>query len=242
MGPVADALVGKFPLFVARVAGHGTSVEELARTSWSDWYASAVAGADALLSVAPRIVVVGLSMGAMLAVLLGVERREAVAGVVLLSPAIELGRVWVRRLRLAFGLLAAADARSPFMQERLARLVMTKGGSDIADLDVRAHHPGYRQVPLRALLNLLQLQRLVWTAAPALTSPALVMHAANDHTCPIAGARRLFARLGSAQKRMVELERCFHVVTVDCERDRVIAEVGAFLAAAASGFSSTAQA
>jgi carboxylesterase len=238
MAPVAEALAGKFPLFVVRVAGHGTSVEDLARTSWADWYASAIAGADALLAATPRIVIVGLSMGALLAVRLAIERRDAVAGVVLLSPAIELGRVWVRRLRLALKLLAAADAR-PTVQGWLSRLAMTKGGSDIADLEVRAHHPGYRRVPLRALLNILELQRLVWAAAPALSQPTLVVHAANDHTCPIDGARRLFARLGSSEKRMVELERCFHVITVDCERDRVIAEVAAFLADAAPGSSST---
>src|SRR5262245_61590267 len=68
MGPVAEALGGRFPLFVAKIAGHETSVAELARTSWRDWYLSALAGAEALLAATPRIVVVGLSMGAMLAV------------------------------------------------------------------------------------------------------------------------------------------------------------------------------
>jgi esterase/lipase len=32
-------------------------------------------------------------------------------------------------------------------------------------------------------------------------------------------------------KRMVVLDRSFHVVTVDCERDRVLAEIDGFLAA-----------
>ncbi|MCC6847756.1 MAG: alpha/beta fold hydrolase [Deltaproteobacteria bacterium] len=231
MAPVAAALAGRYPLWSARIAGHETSVEDLAASSWEDWYASAAAGADALLRVAPRIVVVGLSMGAMLAMRLGVERREAVAGVALLSPAIELGRPWLRRLRLPFGLLAAADAGFPPLRRWLAALAMTKGGSDIADLEVRNRHPGYRQVPLRALLNLLRLQGSAWDAAPALTQPALVVHAANDHTCPLAGAERLFARLGSSAKRMVVLQRSFHVVTVDCERDRVLAALDAFLAA-----------
>jgi hypothetical protein len=98
----------------------------------------------------------------------------------LLSPAIELGRPWARRLRVPFGWLSTADARLPFLQRRLARFSLTKGGSDISDLEVRRTHPGYRQVPLRALLNLIQLQRIAWDAAPALTQPALVMHAAND--------------------------------------------------------------
>jgi len=231
MMPVAEALVGRFPIYLARIAGHETSVEELARSSWGDWYGSAIGGAEALLRVTPRIVVVGLSMGAMLAVRLAVERRDAVAGVALLSPAIELGRPWVRRLHAPFRWLAAADAGLPLVQRWLAPLAMTKGGSDIADLDVRKTHPGYRQVPLRALLNLMHLQRMAWATATTLSQPALVMHAANDHTCPLAGARRLFERLGSADKRLVVLDRCFHVVTVDCERDRVLAELETFLAA-----------
>lgn len=237
MAPVAEVLVGRFPLWVARIAGHETSVGELARTSWTDWYASALAGADALLTVTPRIVVVGLSMGAMLTVRLAIERREAVVGIALLSPAIALGRPWLRRLGAGLRALAALDARLPPVQRALARLVMTKGGSDIADLEVRSTHPGYRQVPLRALLSLMQLQRQAWDAAPAITQPALVIHAANDHTCPLDAARRLFERLGSRDKRMVVLDRSFHVVTVDHDRAQVLAELDAFLAARSAGTS-----
>lgn len=230
MAPVAEALAGRYPLWLARIAGHETSVADLAASSWADWYRSAVTGAEALLATVPRIVVVGLSMGAMLGVRLAVERRDAVAGVVLLSPAIELGRPWLRRLERPFGALSSIDARLPPLQRLLARVVMTKGGSDISDVEVRSRHPGYRQVPLRALLNLMQLQRLAWKDAPAVSQPTLVVHAVNDHTCPLAGTERLFARLGSTPKRMVVLERSFHVVTVDCERDRVLTEIDAFLA------------
>ncbi|MEB2286459.1 MAG: hypothetical protein B6D46_12490 [Polyangiaceae bacterium UTPRO1] len=239
MAPAAEAAAGRYPLWLARIAGHETSVRDLAASSWSDWYASAVAGADALLRIVPRIVAVGLSMGAMLAVRLAVERRETVAGVALLSPAIELGQPWLRRLRVPLDMLAAADAGAPALRRWLAPFAMAKGGSDIADLAVRNRHPGYRQVPLRALLNLMRLQRAAWAGAPALTQPALLLHAAHDHTCPLAGAERLFARLGSVDKRMVVLERSFHVVTVDCERDRVLAELDAFMAAIASSSTCT---
>jgi carboxylesterase len=239
MVPVAEALVGRYPLWLSRVAGHETSVVELARTSWRDWYASAERGIDALLTVTPRVVVVGLSMGAMLAIRLAAERRDRVAGMALLSPAIAIRRSWVRWLGLPFRVLGAVDARLPIVQRLLAPLVMTKGGSDIADLDVRSRHPGYRQVPLRALLNLLALQRSAWDAAPTLTQPALVIHAKHDHTAPIEAARLLFARLGSGAKRMVELDRCFHVVTVDCERALVLSELDRFLGELATASSST---
>jgi esterase/lipase len=50
----------------------------------------------------------------------------------------------------------------------------------------------------------------------------------------------LFTILGSPAKRLVLLRDSFHVVTVDCERARVLSEVDAFLTAVADGRWSTA--
>jgi carboxylesterase len=229
MLPVADALAGQYPLWVVRVAGHETRVADLAETSWLDWYASASDGARALAAAAPRIVVIGLSMGALLAIHLAIERPDMVAGVVLLSPAATLRRGTVRRLSHFLRMLAVLDARSAGLRTRLARVLFGKRGSDIADDAVRAAHPGYRQVPLRALLNLLLLQRLAGRDAPRVTQPALVIHALQDHTCPAAAGRALYERLGSREKRLVLLEQSFHVVTVDREREAVQREVCAFV-------------
>lgn len=235
MFPVAEALAGRCPLWVTRVAGHATTVDDLAATSWQDWYDSAAGGADALLAAVPRIAVIGLSMGALLTMRLAVARRGAVAGVILLSTAIELQRGLPRTLGLPLRLLAAADAHVAPLRSALARVRFAKSGSDIADQAVRAAHPGYRRVPLRALLNLLLLQRIAWRDAPAITQPALVIHALHDHTCSPAAAEALCARLGSRQKRFVLLRESFHVVTVDRERPCVLAEIGEFLAALAAG-------
>ncbi|HVM98139.1 MAG TPA: alpha/beta fold hydrolase, partial [Candidatus Acidoferrales bacterium] len=51
-----------------RLAGHGTSVDDLERCRWQDWYASARQGLSTLQQHASHITVVGLSMGALLAV------------------------------------------------------------------------------------------------------------------------------------------------------------------------------
>ena len=235
MMPVAAALAGHHPLWVTRVAGHATSVTDLATTSWREWYDSASAGADALAAATPRIVVIGLSMGALLAMRLAIERPVAVAGLVLLSPAIALRRRPARWLSVPLRLLGAADARSAPLRGALARIVFSKRGSDIADRDVRAHHPGYHQVPLRALLNLLALQRVARRDAPLVAQPALIIHALQDHTCPVAAAQALYERLGSREKRLVLLSESFHVVTVDCERQRVLDEIIGFVDTLESG-------
>ncbi len=229
MMPIAHALHRRHPLWIVRVAGHGTTVADLAETSWLDWYDSAARGLHALAAVTPRIVVVGLSMGALLAIHLAIEQPAHVAGLALLSPAIALRRGTVRRLSRFLHALAALDARSAMLRARLARVLFAKAGSDIANDEVRAHHPGYRQIPLRALLNILMLQRLVRREAPQVTQPALVVHALHDHTCPVGAARELYGRLGSHEKQLVLLERSYHVVTVDHEQERVCAEVARFI-------------
>jgi carboxylesterase len=175
------------------------------------------------------MVVVGLSMGALLGLRLAAERPAEVAGLVLLSPAAALGRGVVRWLRHPLRVLGALDARVAPLQAALARVLFGKGGSDIADAAVRAGHPGYRHVPLRALMQLLALQRVARADAPRVTQPVLMIHATQDHTCPVAAAQHLYARLGSRAKRLVLLEDSFHVVTVDRERARVQAEVREFL-------------
>ncbi|MBI3770309.1 MAG: alpha/beta fold hydrolase [Deltaproteobacteria bacterium] len=229
MAPLAATLQGRHPLWIVRVAGHATTVADLAETSWLDWYESAATGLRALSTVTPRSVVIGLSMGALLALHLAIERPGSVAAVALLSPAVTLGRGTVQRLSRFLRALGALDARSATLRARLARVLIAKHGSDIADEQVRAHHPGYRQIPLRALLNLLMLQRVVRREAPRVTQPALVVHALHDHTCPIAAARELYTSLGSREKRLVLLEESFHVVTVDRERATVCAEVRRFV-------------
>jgi carboxylesterase len=232
MAPVAERLAGRHPLWVVRVAGHDTTVEHLATTSWQDWERSAERGADALLAATPRIIAVGLSMGALLAMRLAVARPRQVAGLALLSPAVDVRRVapW---MRWPLRTVAALDARFPPARRLLAPLGMAKRASDIADPVVRETHPGYRRVPLRALLNLLRLQRACRHLGRRVTQPVLVVHALQDHTCPADAARVLYEALPSADKRLVLLPESFHVVTVDREREQVLGEIERFVTAIA---------
>jgi carboxylesterase len=165
---------------------------------------------------------------------LAVDRAADVAGLVLLSPAAATRRI-PPSLRAPLGVLGALDDRVGLVHRAVSRLVLTKGLSDIADDLVRSDHPGYRQVPFRALLQLLALQRRAADDAPRVTQPALVMHATQDHTCPLAASRLLFERLGSVDKRLVTLEHSYHVVTVDRDRAEVIAAVTEFLARLTAG-------
>jgi carboxylesterase len=207
-----------------RLAGHGRTVEDLARTTWADWYRSAAEGCTRLAAAARQpVAAIGLSLGALLAVHLAHERPAEVRGLVLMGAALTLGDWRVRWL-------APVLARVPPLRDRFRIIPKGGAGSDIRDPEARRAHPSYREVPLDGIVSLLELQRLVRAELPAVRQPALIVHGALDRTAPPAVAATLARRLGSTHRRTVILPESAHVVTVDRERDRVVAVVREFLA------------
>ena len=70
-----------------RLAGHGTAPEELSDLTWRDWVRSAEEGLERIKREGRRIVLVGFSMGGLLALRLCLANPE-VAGVVTISSPI----------------------------------------------------------------------------------------------------------------------------------------------------------
>jgi carboxylesterase len=198
-----------------RLAGHAGAPEELGEATQAHWYESVVEGFERLRSYGDPNVVIGLSMGAVLATRLAIDQREAIAGVVMLAPAFHLPfwqRVALRALRPA-----GAIARNIYFHK--------PGGSDIHDAAARQVHPGSRLMPLSAALNLIELSDCVRPVLPELIQPTLLIHSRQDHTCPFdANAEFVMGRIGAVEKRAVVLEESYHVITVDSEKDVVARE------------------
>jgi len=203
-----------------RLAGHATSVDDLARATWQDWYGSAQSGIEQLRRETPQVVAVGQSMGALLALKLAVEYPQAIAGLVLLAPALELSNPWLRRIGPALRLLL------PLVKQR--RRHLRRGERDVADLQARSESPSYRHVPLPALHQLLVLQKHVQGILSQVHQPALIIHSRQDHTCPPSNVALLERHL-RGPIRSVLLEDSFHVISIDIDKERVASEVAAFL-------------
>lgn len=205
----------------ARVAGHATSVEELEQTKWQQWYASVEARLGELRQRHSHVVVVGQSMGSLLALSLAAQHPEDVAAVALLAPAVVLQRGWLETVRPILPLVGYLP--SPRLR------YLAKGISDIADPSAHAERECYDRMPIRALNQLLLLQRHVRRQLPLVRQPALVVHAHQDHTCSPRGVEYLQERLGGPVE-VVMLPRSYHVVSVDFEREQVAELVADFTA------------
>jgi carboxylesterase len=152
-----------------------------------------------------------MSLGSLLALLLAADRREDVAALVCAGTPLKLADRRTALLRSLHWL--------PAMRRRFA--VLPKGGRDISDPVARAASRTYDVMPLPALLELLELRRVARRALRSVVQPALVLHGRHDHNAPVANVALLRRRLGSHRIETHVLERSWHVVTEDVERDLV---------------------
>jgi len=198
--------------------GHGTTLEELDRTTWRDWVDEALRAVLAMRERCGRVAVVGQSLGGLLALYLGSLGAPAppIAAIATLATPLWLPPLAAR--------VAASTQRGLL---RGVRAIPKFGGSDVRDRRVRAENPCYDAIPTRALGHLLAFMRIVDDALPLVAPPVLVLHGARDHTAPVACAARIAA--GARARRVRILPRSYHLIAADVERDIVAAEVTRFI-------------
>lgn len=199
-----------------RLPGHGTSLDDLDRTTWEDWSEAVARSVDTLKNRCRRVAVVGQSLGGLLALYTASQRRDVESVASLAAP------LWLDGLAGR----AAQWTRPGGPLERIARLPKI-GGSDVRDKRAKAENPCYDGVPTRALAQLMAFMKITDDALPRITQPVLVLHATQDHTAPVACAQRIAERAHARRVRI--LPRSYHLIAVDVERDIVAAEVANFL-------------
>ncbi len=202
-----------------RLPGHGTALADLDATRWQDWAAAVEDAFDTLRQSCNRVVVVGQSLGGLLALHLAARRRDVVAVASLAAP------LWLDGLGRHVGRLAAQGTwqrATPWLTK-----IPKFSGSDVRDRAAHAANPCYDAIPLKALGELVSFMRVVDDALPDITQPVLVLHASQDHTAPVSCAYRIAERARAQRLRI--LPQSYHLIAVDVERDIVAEEVISFV-------------
>jgi carboxylesterase len=209
-----------------RLAGHGTCPEDLARTTWRDWVASAREAIDQLRERCTQVWAIGLSLGGLIGLYLasrddgsrryhdGSRRYHVVHGVIALAPPILAPD---RRMRYARWLWRF-------------RPYSSKGLADLHDPEALAHHADYDRFPTRATAELYALICQVRRDLPFIHQPLLLIHARHDRVVALAGADYIWQRVSSIDKERLTLERGGHIITEDYDKEVAFARINDFLA------------
>lgn len=213
MRGVADAMIAaRFDVELPRLPGHGTVLDDMLTTGWADWSQEVDRARRVLGERVDRVVLVGQSMGATLALWSALERSGA-AGIVCINP--------VTRVRDA----AVMEMIDDFLEDGL--VVVPGEGSDIADPDsFDVAYDGTPLAPLRSLL--VDGVATITDRFAELTMPLRLFTSRQDHVVEPADSEYLAARHGGPVEH-TWLERSYHVATRDYDRDLVIAETVAFV-------------
>jgi carboxylesterase len=188
-----------------RLPGHGTTWQEMARTRWEDWFAEVDRAFDELQSRSGEIFVMGLSMGACLALRLAELRGAAVRGLVLVNPSL------------------TADSKLFLFVPVLKHVVPSIKGiaSDIKKAGMT--ETGYDRTPVKAIATLPGLWRTTQQHLTELTQPMLVFHSAADHVVGPASVHLLTSTLPAGQVEIRELADSYHVATLDNDAEAIFA-------------------
>lgn len=207
-----------FRVLLPRLPGHGTSWEEMNATRWEDWYGQVEQSFAELRAACEQVFVAGLSMGGGLSLLLAARPGAEVGGLALVNPSV--------------------DSRDPRMLALpvLRHLVPSLGAisGDIAMPEIL--EGAYERTPLHAAWSLTQLWRTIQAELPAVDQPLLIFKSAVDHVVGPSSLRLIRERVRSVDLTVVELERSYHVATLDYDADLIFTSSSAFfrrLAAAA---------
>jgi carboxylesterase len=211
--PLADFLAEQgFSVLGVRLPGHGTSWQDLSETTWPQWYQAVEEGVAELQKHCTSVSIVGLSLGALLAIKAAAELK--IDSVVLMSTPI-----YVR------------DWRAPFLGILGHFIKKLKRRKYFENNVLRQHFDlSYGYLPTKPLPSLFELRDLCKSAyLPQVKVPALIVQSTVEHTVRAKSAKYIYDNIGSEHKELLWLSHSGHVVTLEAEHHLVEAAVYGFL-------------
>ena len=195
--PLEEAFTKQgFSCLSPMLPGHDVLSGNLDRATMQDWLSS--------VENNQSDVVVGLSMGALLAILMAAERPRK--KLVLISPAFVLrllGRLSVFGAYLGLGSWVKSFPKI--------------AGSDVEDPIGKARCQAYPEVPLKALKEFDLLRQKAIQVLPKLRCPIYSFFGAKDHTVDV-------QKSAVFVKNPVIFERSAHIIPLDYDQKELIAQ------------------
>ncbi len=201
--------------------GHGAdSPEALRGVSWQDWVADAEAALQELLTEAERAMVLGHSMGGLVALTLAANHRgddpPVIDSLVLAAAAVQLTSPVSPGGSLAF--------LSPLIMRVRRRVEMPPTYADPA---LAASDTNYPWAPMEAVGQLFAFIKATRRRLIQVDVPTLILQSRNDSTVAPESAEIIKRGIATlpAEKRIVWFEETEHEMFQDCEQEAAVGAV-----------------
>lgn len=209
--PLGDYLYSKgLTVHAPLLAGHGTTPADLLKVEYLNWLESARQGYHKLQTTCEQIVVIGHSMGGLLAIQLATEFTPL--GLICLAPALKPNNRWVP----LSGILRHFVPYSSW-------------GKNKKPPEQQQYLLGYDRFPVYGVY---QLHRLAKTTAKILNQvkvPTLIIQGTHDKTVKPCGVEQIYRGINSFHKRKIWLADAGHGLTVEPANTKVFGEIQQFI-------------
>lgn len=199
-----------YTVSVPLLPGHGTTVDEMLHTRFSDYSAAIESAYNDLAALCDAVVVAGLSMGGTLVLQLA-ENHPEIAGVVLVNAAV------------------ASTNKQLLLLPVLQHLVKTFPAiaDDIKKPDTA--ESGYDKTPLKPLASLVAAWKPIRADLGRIACPVLLFRSAEDHVVDPSSARIILGGVSSTDKTEVVLANSYHVATLDNDAPEIFSTSQTFI-------------
>ncbi|MDB4942784.1 MAG: esterase [Labilithrix sp.] len=217
--PLLDRLAASgFAVRAPLLTGHGSHPAALQDVTFEAIVADMLAELERAVAEHGEVVVVGFSLGSLVAIELAARRPAGLRGLVLLGNALTLAPVLARPL----GFVARRGWTFPDWY-------VLKLAPDLRDAAMRSRILAYDRDPLRAAQQVYRAGVLARARLGEVTCPTLVLHGAKDRVCPPSNVELARRGLGARDVRTRIFDRSAHLLAADHDREEVAAAVTAFV-------------
>ncbi|WP_336234924.1 acyl-CoA-binding protein [Achromobacter dolens] len=210
--------------------GHGTTPEDLLPVRAEDWIDAVTAKYREVAERHDTLHVVGMCLGALLAVELCKRVQHRKGKLVSLAAPVFIdgwSTPWYRGLRKLVYRIPGLAARMRVEEEEPYGIKNELVRSIVKAKFERGENFHYRWVPLACVREVDRLRRLVQRGLNAISCPSLIIHAHEDELTSVRSAH--FLNDAIPDSRLVLLDNSYHMICVDNDRDRVASDILQFM-------------
>lgn len=210
-----------FDIYCPVLPGHCCGINKVKEYLWTDWADFALTQFDKLKRRYDEIYVSGLCLGAVLACLVAEERKN-VAGICGLSTTLFLDgweMPWYKFL-IPFGLITVMRFFYVFPEARSYGIKNEKISHRISNT-AKDNSSLLNCVPMVCFEELFKIAKYTMDNAENIKAPILLFHSEEDNLTSIKSSDFMYKNVSSEIKKYIRLKNCYHVITLDNEKEYV---------------------